>query len=94
MIEYWGFCAIAKRMNWRTLKTLHRHMRSLAFPAFKRTDPRNHFRRCWYTNEALIQRWELAMANCERERLVANQEERERGKRERTAPARLPNRMN
>ncbi len=80
MTAYWGFREIAKRMNWHTLKTLHRHMRSLAFPAFKRTDPRNHFRRCWYTNEALVQQWEWTMVKFERERLVARQEKRKLGK--------------
>ncbi len=76
MTAYWGFRGIAKRMGWRTIKPFYRYMRAYAFPAYKRVDPHNRFRRLWYSNEALVQQWEWTMVKFERERLLARQEKR------------------
>lgn len=73
--SYWGYAAIGARMGWRSIKPLYRHIRRYAFPAYKRIDPRNRFRAMWFTHEGLILRWELTMAQHERERLLAKQEE-------------------
>ena len=77
MVEYWGFVKIGKRMHWRSIKALHRHIRAYAFPVFKRVDPKNHFRRVWYSNESLISRWEWIMVEFERERFIARDQERQ-----------------
>ena len=73
--SYWGYAAIAARMGWRSIKPLYRHIRRYSFPAYKRIDPRNRFRALWFTHEGLILRWELTMAQHERERLLAKQPE-------------------
>lgn len=71
----WGGAAICQRMGWKSLKPLRWHIKRRAFPAFKRRDPRNPLRVMWYSNEALISRWEWLMVQAERERLSAHDEE-------------------
>jgi hypothetical protein len=70
---YWGFREIGRRMGWHSIKPLYRHIAQYAFPAYKRIDPRNRFRVLWFTHEGLVVRWELMMAQAERERLLAKQ---------------------
>jgi hypothetical protein len=73
--SYWGYAAIAARMGWRSIKPLYRHIKQHSFPAYKRIDPRNRFRVMWFTHEGLILRWELILAQDERERLLARQDQ-------------------
>jgi hypothetical protein len=73
--HYWGAPTIAQRMGWKSVKPLHRYIKVYAFPAFKRRDPRNPLRTLWYSNEALISRWEWLMVQAERERVLAREAE-------------------
>jgi hypothetical protein len=81
--HYWGAPTIAQRMGWKSTKPLHRYIKAYAFPAFKRRDPRNPLRTLWYSNEVLIGRWEVVMAQMERERVLARETELEELRRER-----------
>jgi hypothetical protein len=61
LIHYWGSREIARRMGWKSTKPLRRHIKALAFPAYKRRDPRNPLRVLYYSHEALIQRPDSAL---------------------------------
>jgi hypothetical protein len=82
--HYFGGKAICQRMGWKSLKPLRRYITQFAFPAYKRLDPRNPLRsNMWYSNEALISRWEWLMVQAERERVLARETALEELRRER-----------
>jgi hypothetical protein len=76
MADYWGKAAIRQRMGWGSDVTLYRHIKRLAFPCYRRVDPRCPIRVKLYTNDQLIATWELARAKLYREDLMAREEER------------------
>ena len=66
MPEYWGLDAIGLRMgvNQQTVRRWHRDHAFLMYP--RRKGPRT----IWYTNDVLIQTWELARCRQAREAVL------------------------
>lgn len=79
MSHYWGARAICARLGWSAGSA--GHLKGLilkyAIPAFPRVDPRNKFRRTYYMSESAATAWELTNAMAYRERLKANEEEKQ-----------------
>ena len=62
--DYWGCEAIGARMGVKG-KTIRAWHRTQSFLMYKRT--RWKLKPCWYTNDVLIQTWELAKCRQDRE---------------------------
>jgi len=74
-VDYWGLNAIAQRMCWKNPRSpVQAHLRE-AFPMYPRRNGQ-HPRKVYYTNDQLINLWELAKAKEFRERLLARLEGR------------------
>lgn len=69
MADYWGLRDISERMGWRYERTAYRQFLLNAFPIFKRRNSQGRPR--WYTNDNLIEKWELGRVHLERERIIA-----------------------
>jgi hypothetical protein len=70
MAAYWGKAAIKARMGWKSDAALYRAIKMMAFPCYRRHDPRAPIRVRLYTNDPLILAWELARAQDYRETLL------------------------
>jgi len=64
-------------MGWATAKALYHHIDRYNFPAFLRRDPAHGPRAQMYTCEPLILKWEIEQAKLVRERVIAEQPERQ-----------------
>ena len=67
MSGYWGLKSISQRMDWRYDRTPVRQLRSTAFPIYKR---KKGGRTMWFTEDALIQWWQLQRVKLDREQLL------------------------
>ena len=70
--EYWGVAAIAKRLSVSPegLRALHRRDAFLMFRRRRARVGRGRSPVTWYTNEALIQRWELARCRLDHQDVI------------------------
>lgn len=67
MASYWGLKAIASRMNWQYERTPVRQLQSTGFPIYRR---KKGGRTMWFTEDALIQLWQLQRVKLDREKLL------------------------
>ncbi len=75
MKGYWGLRAICDRMGWRSLRTPIRQWEDFGFFMFKiRKDL--HPRLYWYTNDQLINTWQISRVGVERKRMLAERKRR------------------
>jgi len=66
MGDYWGLRAIATRMGWKAERTAISEAINSGFPIYKRRRGK-HF--LWFTEDPLIQLWQLQQVKVSRERL-------------------------
>ena len=66
MASYWGLKAISSRMNWQYERTPVRQLQSTGFPIYRR---KKGGRTMWFTEDALIQLWQLQRVKLDREKL-------------------------
>ena len=69
MAEYWGLSVIAKRMG-VSIPTLYGFHKKFGFLMYHRWPPRSRppfVRWRWYTNDDLIQQWEIARCKVDRD---------------------------
>jgi hypothetical protein len=80
--HYWGAKAILVRLGWKpgTSTRFKEIVRRHAIPTWRRVDPRNKFKRTYYSSESALVAWEFANARLYREFLLAEQEEKQRHK--------------
>jgi len=64
---YWGLRAIADRMDWRYDRTPVRQLKSTGFPIYRR---KRNGRTMWFTEDSLIQLWQLQRVKLDREQLL------------------------
>jgi hypothetical protein len=83
MADYWGKAALRQRMGWGSDATLYRHVKRLAFPCYRRVDPRCPIRVKLYTNDQLIATWEWTRVQLYREDSMAREAARAEQPRER-----------
>jgi len=66
MANYWGLRRIADRMGWKAERTAISEAINSGFPIYKRRRGK-HF--LWFTEDPLIQLWQLQLVKVSRERL-------------------------
>ena len=69
-IEYWGLKDIATRLSLNRPGTALEWYRRYSLPIMLRRRG-SHPRKIWYTHEGLLQKWELAFIERQREELLA-----------------------
>jgi hypothetical protein len=69
-IEYWGLQSIATRLSLARPSTALEWYRRYGLPMMLRRRG-SHPRKVWYTHEGLLQKWELAFIQRQREELSA-----------------------
>lgn len=74
--HYWGAKEIVTRLGFKDSRRLGLLKIQLGVPCFLRPDPRCPWRHLYYASEAMLLTWELARAQADRERLLAQQEEK------------------
>ncbi len=67
MSGYWGLRAISDRMAWKYERSPVRALKSTGFPIYRR---KRGGRTMWYSEEALIQLWQLQRVKLDREQLL------------------------
>lgn len=71
---YWGAKAIMERIGLKDSRRLPFWIKKYALPAFPRYDPTSPCRRrCYYSDEIMLQRWLHAYASAYREQLLAKE---------------------
>ncbi len=66
MAEYWGLRRIADRMGWKDERTAISELKNNGFPIYKRRRGKHLL---WFTEDSLIQLWELQRVKINREEL-------------------------
>lgn len=79
--HYWGAKEIVRRLGFKDSRRLGDLKIRLSVPCFLRPDPRCPWRVLYYASESMLLAWELAKAQADRERLVAQQQEKREGQR-------------
>ncbi len=79
--HYWGAREIVTRLGFKDSRRLGELKIRLSVPCFMRPDPRCPWRQLYYASESMLLTWELAKAKADRERLIAQQQEKEERKR-------------
>ncbi len=75
MIEhFWGAKKIARRLGYSTANSFHRAYRQGRVLAFKRRDPRDGRRTCWYSNSDMMAQCEVAQHKLQWEEFLAAQQ--------------------
>ena len=67
MSAYWGLRSIADRMSWKYERSPVRALKSSGFPIYRR---KRGGRTMWFSEEALIQRWQWLRVEKDREQLL------------------------
>ena len=76
MQHYWGAQAICERIGYKAPNRLPDLIIRYQLPCFKRRSPQKPSFLAYYTNEAMLSKWELARAQRTREDLLFKQEAR------------------
>lgn len=76
MQHYWGAKAICDRIGYRCSNRLPDLIIRYHVPAYKRHHPHKHCIVVYYSNEELLSKWDLARAQHDREKLIADREQR------------------
>lgn len=74
MTHYWGAKAICDRIGYRKPGRLPELIIRYQLPAYKRPHPKKHCIPTYYSNEAMLSKWDLARAQSYRDELLAKQE--------------------
>ncbi len=79
--HYWGAKEIVRRLGFKDSRRLGDLKIRLSVPCYMRPDPRCPWRLLYYASESMLLVWELAKAQADRERLLAQQQEKDERKR-------------
>ena len=74
MEHYWGAKAICDRIGYRSSNNLNTLILKYHIPAYKRHHPLKRHLTVYYSNEAMLTKWDLTRAQQARERLIAEHE--------------------
>ena len=74
MEHYWGAKQICDRIGYRSSGKLHDLILKYHIPAYKRHHPQKRNLTVYYSNEAMLMKWDLTRAQQARERLIAESE--------------------
>ena len=80
VIHYWGAAAIARRLGYKNPKSFYLAYKQGRVAAFRRRDPRDTRRLCWYSNESLILVSELTIVRRQALERQAEAEAKQTGK--------------
>jgi hypothetical protein len=83
-LHYWGAKEIVTRLGFKDSRRLGDLKIRLSVPCYMRPDPRCPWRHLYYASESMLLTWELAKAQADRERLIAQQQEKAERKRVRS----------
>jgi len=82
MQHYWGAKAICERIGYQTSNRILDLILRYHLPAYKRFHPKKKCVRVYYSNEALLSKWDLARVQHDREELMREREERAKSRAE------------